>query len=289
MELITKQMRMMHTKCEAVSQITFDEDLNVPDIKPDVGRMIQKKGEIHIDDVQISEGHAFLTGALMVYLLYVSDSEERKIQSLLGTLPIGETMHLEGLENGDKVRVKWDIEDLSVQLINSRKLNIKALVTFTASVEEMQETNLPAGVDAEGISQKKKDISVMGIAVHKKDTMRVKEDIALASNKPNIHELLWNTVEVRGMDIRAENDKIGVKGELFIFALYRGDDDNNSLQWLEHSVPFYQELECVGCTVDMVPNIDVTMPQSKLEVKTDSDGEERLIGVDAVLELEMRI
>ena len=146
---------MMHTKCEAVSQITFDEDLNVPDIKPDVGRMIQKKGEIHIDDVQISEGHAFLTGALMVYLLYVSDSEERKIQSLLGTLPIGETMHLEGLENGDKVRVKWDIEDLSVQLINSRKLNIKALVTFTASVEEMQETDLPAGVDAEGISQKK--------------------------------------------------------------------------------------------------------------------------------------
>ena len=289
MELITKQMRMMHTKCEAVSQITFDEDLNVPDIKPDVGRMIQKKGEIHIDDVQISEGHAFLTGALMVYLLYVSDSEERRIQSLLGTLPIGETMHLEGLENGDKVRVKRDIEDLSVQLINSRKLNIKALVTFTASVEEMQETNLPAGVDAEGISQKKKDISVMGIAVHKKDTMRVKEDIALASNKPNIHELLWNTVEVRGMDIRAENDKIGVKGELFIFALYRGDDDNNSLQWLEHSVPFYQELECVGCTVDMVPNIDVTMPQSKLEVKTDSDGEERLIGVDAVLELEMKI
>lgn len=147
---------MMHTKCEAVSQITFDEDLNVPDIKPDVGRMIQKKGEIHIDDVQISEGHAFLTGALMVYLLYVSDSEERRIQSLLGTLPIGETMHLEGLENGDKVRVKWDIEDLSVQLINSRKLNIKALVTFTASVEEMQETNLPAGVDAEGISQKKR-------------------------------------------------------------------------------------------------------------------------------------
>ena len=36
---------MMHTKCEAVSQITFDEDLNVPDIKPDVGRMIQKKGK----------------------------------------------------------------------------------------------------------------------------------------------------------------------------------------------------------------------------------------------------
>lgn len=289
MELITKKMRMMETKCQAVSQITFDEDFNVPDIKPDVGRMIQKKGEIRIDDVQISQNHAFISGALLVYLLYVSDSEEKKIQSLLGTLPIGETLNLEGLENGDKVRLKWDIEDLNVQLINSRKLNIKALVTFNACVEEMQEMELPAGVEAEGISQKKQDTSVMGIAVHKKDTMRVKEEIALASNKPNIYELLWDTVEVRGMDIRAENDKIAVKGELFLFALYRGDDDNNSLQWLEHSIPFYQELECVGCTVDMVPNIDVSMPQSELKVKTDSDGEERLISVDAVLELEMKI
>ena len=68
----------------------------------------------------------------------------------------------------------------------------------------------------------------MSTAVHKKDIMRIKEDIALSSNKPDIYELLWDTVEVRGLDIRAENDKTGVKGELFLFALYRGNDDNNS-------------------------------------------------------------
>lgn len=146
--------------------------------------------------------------------MYVSDSQERKIQSLMGTLRIGETLNLEGLENGDKVQLKWDIEDLSVQLIHSRKLNIKALVTFTAYVEEMLETALPVSVEDEEISKKKQEISVMGAAVHKKDTMRVKEDIALSSNKPDIYELLWNTVEIRGLDIRAENDKIGVKGEL---------------------------------------------------------------------------
>lgn len=289
MELITKKMYMMQRKCEAVSQITFDEDLNVPDVKPDIGRMIQKKGDIQIEDIQISEGRAYLTGALRVCLLYVSDSEERKIQSLMGTLPIGETLNLEGLENGDKIQLKWDIEDLSVQLINSRKLNIKALVTFTACVEDIHEMDLPIGVEDEEISQKKQDISVMGVAVHKRDTMRVKENLSLSSNKPDIYELLWNTVEVRGMDIRAENDMIGVKGELFVFALYRGNDDNNSLQWLEHSVPFYQEIECAGCTSDMIPNVEITMSQSDLKVKQDEDGEERVIGVDAVLEMEMKI
>ena len=230
MELITKKVSMLKRKCEAVNQITFDEDLNVPDVKPDIGRMIQKKGEIQIEDIQISEGKAYITGVLAVCLLYVSDSQERKIQSLMGTLHIGETLNLEGLENGDKVQLKWDIEDLSVQLINSRKLNIKALVTFTAYVEEMLETSLPVNVEDDEISRKKQDISIMEAAVHKRDTMRVKEDIALSSNKPDIYELLWNTVEIRGLDIRAENDKIGVKGELFVFALYSGNDDNNSLQ-----------------------------------------------------------
>lgn len=43
MELIKKKVRMLKRKCEAVSQITFDEDLNVPDVKPDIGRMIQKR------------------------------------------------------------------------------------------------------------------------------------------------------------------------------------------------------------------------------------------------------
>ncbi len=84
-------------------------------------------------------------------------------------------------------------------------------------------------------------------------------------------------------------DKIGVKGELFLFALYRGNDDTNSLQWLEHSVPFYQEMECPGCAADMIPNVEITMPQSDLKVKQDDDGEERILGVDAVLELEMKL
>ena len=63
---------MLERKCQAVSQITFDEDMNVPDVKPDMGRMIQKKGNIQIEDIQITEGKAYITGALqhMHFLCY---------------------------------------------------------------------------------------------------------------------------------------------------------------------------------------------------------------------------
>ena len=54
MELITKKMHMLERKCQAVSQVICDEDMNVADVKPDMGRMIQKKGSVQIEDIQIS-------------------------------------------------------------------------------------------------------------------------------------------------------------------------------------------------------------------------------------------
>ena len=52
--------------------------------------------------------------------------------------------------------LKWEIEDLSVHMIHSRKLNIKAIVTFYAVVDEMAGIQLPVEISEEGISVKRK-------------------------------------------------------------------------------------------------------------------------------------
>lgn len=39
----------------------------------------------------------------------------------------------------------------------------------------------------------------------------------------------------------------------------------------------------------MIPNIDVTMMQGNLEVTPDLDGEERVLQLDVVLELDMKL
>lgn len=290
MELIKNHLHQLNMKSEAVSQVTFDEDYNVPDVKPDVGRMIQKKGEVTVAEVQVNEGRAKITGSLCFSLLYVSDGEEKKVYSLEGELPIDESLNLDGLSSGDKICLKWEIEDLSIHLINSRKLNVKAIVTFNASVEELADIELPTDLkEPEDVSVKKKNIRVLELGVHKKDTLRVKKEMTIASNKPNIHGILWKDIEIRGMDLRAEEDKMTVKGELFVFVLYAGADEDNPLQWLEQAIPFSGEVECAGCTSDMIPNIEVTMIQNTIEIAPDADGEERMLQMDVVLELDLKL
>ena len=130
-------------------------------------------------------------------LLYVGE-EEGRICSLSARLPVEETMNLEGIAGGDKMCLKWEIEDLSLHLIHSRKINIKAVVTFSAAVDELTGIRLPVAVDDETVSVKKKNMRLMSLAVHKKDILRKKEEIMLASNKPNVAEIIWYTAEVRG-------------------------------------------------------------------------------------------
>ena len=288
MELRKESVQMLQIKSRAASQVTFDTDYNVPDAKPDVGRLIQNKGDVSMDEVRLSEGKAFISGNLNVDILYVGE-ENQKVSSLGAKLPFDETLNLEGIASGDKMCLKWEIEDLSVHMIHSRKLNIKAIVTFYAVVDEMAGIQLPVEISEEGISVKRKKVRLMSLMVHKKDTMRIKDEVTLVSNKPNIEQLLWYTIEIRGLDLRPEEQKVKAKGELFIFVLYTGGDEGSTLQWLEHTIPFNGEAECTGCTSEMIPNLEASVISQSLEVRPDADGEERKLQADVVLELDMKL
>ena len=56
MELKKEDIQILRTKSKASSQVTFDVDYNVPDVKPDIGRMIQNKGEMTVEEVRLNEG-----------------------------------------------------------------------------------------------------------------------------------------------------------------------------------------------------------------------------------------
>ena len=125
--------------------------------------------------------------------------------------------------------------------------------------------------------------------VHNRDTIRIREEYTLSSNKPDISQIVWDCVDVRAIDVRAENGRAIIKGELFAFVLYEDANDTDTLQWLEFSVPFQKELMCDGCNESMIPDLDLIILSGNLSVKPDADGEERIIFMDVVLESDLKV
>ena len=290
MDLTRRYIHMNREKGKAFSQITLDDDFNVPDSKPDVMRLIQDKGEIKIEETVVTPGHIFLKGILRFQLLYRSDMETRKINSLTGEIPFQENLAVDGVNEYDTIRVRWQIEDLSIGIINSRKLSVKALVWLSAAVNEIYDEEVVSAIEgAEGVEVLESTKNVLQLSHAKKDTYRFKEEILLPSNKPNIREILWKSVQLRGVEARLLENQILIKGEALVFVLYLGEEEEERLQWLESALPFSGSLECNGCSEDMIPDISHDIAAIELEPKPDYDGEERMLHLEMVLDLNICI
>lgn len=148
----------------------------------------------------------------------------------------------------------------------------------------------PTGTEASGgmeILRRQADVAV--IAVRRKDTYRIKEDISLSGSKPSIEQILWSEIRLRGTTTKPLDSKVHIEGEVMIFAIYTGEGENIPVQWLEESIPFAGEVELPESVEGMIPSISVRLVHKELEAKPDYDGEMRDLELDAVLELDMKL
>ena len=78
-----------------------------------------------------------------------------------------------------------------------------------------------------------------------------------------------------------------MSGELLVYVLYMGEEDQERMQWIETTLPLTGSLECTGCSPDLIYRIIARPRTVELEVKPDFDGEMRTLNLDMVLDLDI--
>ena len=177
-----------------------------------------------------------------------------------------------------------------MNMINSRKLGIQSLVTLTARVEELYDEEAPIAVHGEEkVEYRRMPLELAQIAIAKNDIFRLKEEVALPSNYPNIFQILWNNISLGDVEFKVMEEKITISGDIHVFILYEGEGEDHPCRSFETVVPFSGVLECHGCREGMLPDIRYHLGQQELAVRPDFDGEERNVGLELVLDISIRI
>lgn len=290
LELVRKTIYMSRQKGKAVNQVTLDDDYNIPEAMPDAGFLIQEQGKLEITEVKAENGRVLVQGSLRFGVLYSEDGEDGSLHSVQGAIPVEESLNLEQVAEGDSLTLDWMLEDVSAALINSRKLGIRAVATLTLTAEELFEEDISVDISGEGEELRKKTcgLSAASLAVRKKDTCRVKDEMILPASKPNIRTLIWQDVRLANTELRPGDGEIGVRGELVVFVLYESEEGEGKTGWVEQNLPFTARIEAAGCREGMAGSVKLGLSQADLEVKPDYDGELRVLNLDVVLELDMR-
>ncbi len=289
MELIKKNIHMDQIKCQSNLQLTLDDDYNVPDVKPDIERIIKEQGEVRIQEISPMNGKLLVKGALEFNILYIGVSNGQVLHNMKGAIPFEEMVNMDEVCEEDLIRVKWELEDMTTSVINSRKINIKAIVSLHFTAEKIYDEEAAIRIEEEKIEFQTRQVPLTSLSVSKKDTCRIKDEVMISLGKPNIAEILYSEYELQNKDARLSENKIILKGDLKVFILYVGDTQDQMVQYYETQLPVNCTLDCNGCDERMILDVDISVLSADMQVKPDDDGEERILDIEAVLELDMKV
>ena len=128
MELQKQPLNQIVRKGRAFTQITVDDDCIVKDSKPDIVKMIHTKGRVVVEEVKVENRTVWVSGQLRFTVLYRSDSEGSKLETLSDSVSFREKIYMDEVLEDDRVWVNQRVEDLNITAINSRKLAVRAVI-----------------------------------------------------------------------------------------------------------------------------------------------------------------
>ncbi len=289
MELLMQKLSMNQKKNRSDLQITLDDDFNVPDVKPDIDKVIKEQGTIIIQEITPMNDRFMIKGVLQFNLLYISQESKRPVHNMSGQISFEENVNMEGISGDEVILYKWELEDMSVTLINSRKVNVRAIIRFDFSAENKAEESVVTGVEDDDFQYIKDKFNITQVAVSKKDTFRIKDEISLPMGKDNVQELLYTNMELLEGETKVMEDRISLRGLLRIFVLYIGENENRGIEFYETELPINGNIECMGARDSMISDILVNLNNKDIQIKPDEDGEERVLDIEAVLNLTIKI
>ncbi|MCD7825830.1 MAG: DUF3794 domain-containing protein [Clostridiaceae bacterium] len=302
MELATKNIHTHNVICRSDLQITLEDDINVPDSKPDIEQLVKTQGKIELSNVTASDEKVTIHGNLLFTLLYISSDDLRPVHSMSGQIPFQETLNMDELLPDKEVSCHYDLEDCQANLINSRKVSVRAIVGFACCQEKQIE--IAAGIDIvspeasradmeqisspEGLYKKHNQFALTQLVSQKKDVFRIKDEMPLPKGKPNIDTLLYYEMVPQNVQNRIVEDGIRFIGDLQVFLLYVPENEDRRLEFLETELPFDGIVRCDQCQEDMISDVEILDNSQMLELKADEDGENRIMELELNFNLQIK-
>lgn len=279
----------MRIKADAFTQITIDDDYIIRDNKPDVLRVIYSRGDIVLEDIRVGNGNVWLTGKLLFKSLYQSDDSRNSLDSVLGEIPFQEKVVLENAIDGEEVLADLSIEDLSVGIINSRKLMVRAVLNIDVkSMDETMDYIAEPYPEEKNYQQKTSEILLLEQVANVQDVLRVQKELLLPNSRTNIGSILFYQVDFRNQDHRLEEDRLKIQMDAQVMVLYRSESTGD-YECYETTVPIAGDIEIPGAVSGECFWAKIMPLEIAIEPREDYDGESRMFGLTIAMSVTAQI
>ena len=120
MELVNESINITETAASGKTQTLAEGDVIVPDIKPDILKLLQVDAVSNITDKEVSEGSVSIEGKVDLRILYIPDNETDRIKSIIASFDYKDSIENKCIEADSAAIINTNVDRVEFSLINSR-------------------------------------------------------------------------------------------------------------------------------------------------------------------------
>jgi hypothetical protein len=264
-----------------------EEDINLPEYKPDIRKILKSRGQVPSGEINRDGGTLLLQGRIHYEILY--QGEGGALDVLRGSVEFRERIPAESELPQEQLFCKVELEDLGIVVINSRKLSLRCLCRMQKWPIASREILLPAVPKTQGDEQILPETrKIWELTEQKKDRLRLRQEILLPKEKPNIGNVLWQEIRLEQLRCAPVTEGLEMSGMLSVFVLYQPQGESGYV-WYENTLPVTEHLRCSLPPVGGSYQVKILKEQTILDVAEDLDGEMRILEAECLLELRLCI
>lgn len=241
---IEKQMMSLNKIVARNSQVIWiEQDILVPDSKPDVMKIVQVEAIPFIGTTEVVDSGIRVTGEITYYIIYRAMDQD-KTRGISMTYPFSQTINVPDAKKGMNARVTAMTRNIIYSLPNERKVSIKTEMVFKYVIKEKGDIELIQGMqDTEDIETKMSQDVFYNVISVKQEILDIKEDIVIPDDVPKIGEILRLSSNIVNTDYKVSYNKILVKGDVNVEMLYLEDGSTENIYTYTVTVPFTGMIE----------------------------------------------
>lgn len=274
---------------QAEQGVEFDYVL--PDYYPDIFKILKCTLTPCIVSYSISGSQLFCDGVVYIKVMYLA-AESNRINCIEQRYTYSKTIDL--VKNADNavVYITPKTDYCNCRAVSGRRIDVRGAVSCKVKVICNRKTEMLSGANGSGIETKRTSLTYCGEKLSASHQFVSREDIETGAAKSGNISIIHSDTSVAVSDFKVIANKVVVKGEVQLKALYiteRTDngetDDTGSInaEVMEAVIPVSQIVDLEGVTEKHICFINLTVMDCDLEVKPSDAGESRIFTCDMTL------
>ena len=274
----TQKLGFSETAFESTAEQSLDVDITLPDYCPDIQRILKCNITANIISVLNNSGRVTADVNAVIRIVYIG--ENGKTAGYEQSYPIQKFIESNKITNESAVRVNICTDYVNCRAVNPRRADIKAMLTFIFKAINKNEENILCDANGAGIQLMKNDYSFASISGINEKTFSMNEVIEIPEQKNSIAQIINISNHAIINETKVINNKALIKGDCVLKIIYISDN-NDSIDYIEHSMPISQIIEIDGLNDNNICNIKLNICSCEAICKSDSSGNMRLIDLNA--------